>query len=80
MNLRIIIEQKLRPWRFSNLVILFLTSLFVFIIVTNWISRATARENTSSNLPLVYAYVRLDGRELFPVAAMAATNSNSHSR
>ena len=79
MNLSIIIEQKLRSWRFSNLVILFLTSLFVFIIATNWSSQATARENTSSNLPLVYAYVQLDGRELFPVAAMAATNSNSNS-
>ena len=79
MNLRLIIEQKSRSWRLSNLVILFLASLFAFTIATNWIAKANAQADTSSNFPLIYAYVKFDGRELFPLAAMAATNSNPNS-
>lgn len=66
--------------RFTKLLILFLSSLLIFTIVINSLVKTVAQEATSSNQDLIYTYVKLDGRKLFPVAAMAATNLSNSSR
>ena len=66
--------------RFSQLLILFLSSLVLVTIAINSIDQTIAQVEISNNPKPIYTYVRLDGRELFPVAAMAATNSRQTSR
>ena len=65
-----ILSKSRKQW------ILFVSSLIIFTVVTNSIPQSIAQEKISSNPNLVYAHVKLDGRELFPVAAIAATNSS----
>ena len=60
--------------------ILFISSLLIFTVVINSNVKTVAQEEISSNPDLIYTYVQLDGRELFPVAAMAAINSSNNSR
>ena len=66
--------------RFGKLLILFLSSLVIFAVVINSMVKTVAQAEIASNRELIYSYVQLDGRELFAVAAMAATNSQPNSR
>ena len=66
--------------RFRQLLILFLSSLVMLAVVINSMVKTVAQEEIASNRELIYSYVQLDGRELFAVAAMAATNSQPNSR
>ena len=66
--------------QFGKLLILFLSSLVIFAVVINSMVKTVAQAEIASNRELIYSYVQLDGRELFAVAAMAATNSNPNSR
>ncbi len=45
-------------------------------MVINSMVTTVAQEKIASNRELIYSYVKLDGRKLFAVAAMAATNSS----
>ncbi len=78
-RLWLFIKHKLRCWRISKFSSLFFSSLLIFTVVINSIAVTFAQEEIPSNPNLIYTYVKLDGRELFPVAAMAATNSSNTS-
>lgn len=72
-------RQTSNSWRFNKLLILFISSCLTFTIVLNSSVRTIAQEKVSDDFSVIYTYIQLDGRDLFPVAAIAANNSSNAS-